>query len=429
MIQEIRIKNYLSFRDEVVLNFEATKDTTFEECQVVNVTPKVRLLRFALIYGANASGKSNLLNAIDFLCGFWFDKKPDLDEKTGVVPFLLDTETPSEPSEFNIKFFIGDKRYWYILVLDDKQVIKENLYIYNSVQPSLVFSRELDGTASLVKLNASLVKANATIVEQLNVKCLSNMSFFAARNQVNCSLAYIDDVCDWMKNNMMPIIEPGTKMFEYAGKQMEKNAELKAYILDFVHKADYNITDVYTEREKVPIPDFVKASIMEDKDITEKAKEKVLTDNTFERLRTGFQHTVKNKRGEEHYRLPNSLQSEGTKRTFGIEAAIYEAIKTNGILPIDEIESSLHPELVEFIIEKFLKEKSRSQLIVTSHYDPLLNTVDDLIRKDSVWFTEKEVDGHTTLYSLTDFKGLSKISSFQKSYRNGVFGALPNIHD
>ncbi len=415
MIQEIRIKNYLSFRDEVVLSFEATKDTTFEECQVVNVTPKVRLLRFALVYGANASGKSNLLNAMDFLRDFWFDKKSDIDEETGVVPFLLDTETPNEPSEFNIKFFVGDKRYWYVLVLDDKQVIKEDLYVYNSVQPSLVFSRELDGTASLIKLNASLVKANATIVEQLNVKCLSNMSFFAARNQVNCSLAYIDEVRDWMKNNMMPIIEPGTRMFEYAGKQMEKNAELKAYILDFVHKADYNITDVYTEREKVPIPDIVKATIMEDKDL--------------ERLRTDFQHTVKNKRGEENYRLPNSLQSEGTKRTFGIEAAIYEAIKTNGILPIDEIESSLHPELVEFIIEKFLKEKSRSQLIVTSHYDPLLNTVDDLIRKDSVWFTEKEEDGHTTLYSLTDFKGLSKISSFQKSYRNGVFGALPNIHD
>lgn len=97
---------------------------------------------------------------------------------------------------------------------------------------------------------------------------------FAARNQANCSLAYIDEVRDWMKNNMMPIIEPGTRMFEYAGKQMEKNAELKAYILDFVHKADYNITDVYTEREKVPIPDFVKTSIMEDKDIPEKTKEK-----------------------------------------------------------------------------------------------------------------------------------------------------------
>ena len=405
MLQEIRIKNYLSFRDEVGLNFEATKYTTFEEHQVVNVTSKVRLLRFVLMYGANASGKSNLLNAIGFLRRFWFDKKSDIDEETGVVPFLLDTETPNEPSEFNIKFFVGDKRYWYALVLDNKQVIKEELFVYNSVQPSLVFSRELDGSASLIKLNANLVKVSTTIVEQLNVKCLSNMSFFAARNQVNCTLPYIDDVRDWIKNNMMPIIEPGTRMFEYAGIQMEKDADLKAYILDFVHKADYNITDVYTEREKI------------------------LTDNALERLRTDFQHTVKNKRGKENYRLPNSLQSEGTKRTFGIEAAIYEAIKTDGILPIDEIESSLHPELVEFIIEKFMKEKSRSQLIVTSHYDPLLNTVDELFRKDSVWFTEKEEDGHTTLYSLTDFKGLSKISSFQKSYRNGVFGALPNTHD
>ncbi len=411
MIQEIRIKNYLSFRDEVVLNFEATKDTTFEECQVVNVTPTVRLLRFALIYGANASGKSNLLNAIDFLRGFWFNKKSDIDEETGVIPFLLDTETPNEPSEFNVKFFVGDKRYWYALVLDNKQVIKENLYVYNSVQPSLVFSRELDGTVSLIKLNAGLVKANATIVEQLNVKCLSNMSFFAARNQVNCSLAYIDDVRDWMKNNMMPIIEPGTRMCEYAGKQMASGIFL------------LRVCSLRC------VGNLYAASIMKDKDFPDKAKEKILAENTLERLRTDFQHTVKNKRGEERYRLPNSLQSEGTKRTFGIEAAIYEAIKTNGILPIDEMESSLHPELVEFIIEKFLKEKSRSQLIVTSHYDPLLNTVDDLIRKDSVWFTEKEEDGHTTLYSLTDFKGLSKISSFQKSYRNGVFGALPNIHD
>ena len=78
---------------------------------------------------------------MDFLRDFWFDKKSDIDEETGVVPFLLDTETPNEPSEFNIKFFVGDKRYWYALVLDDKQVIKEDLYVYNSVQPSLVFSR------------------------------------------------------------------------------------------------------------------------------------------------------------------------------------------------------------------------------------------------------------------------------------------------
>ena len=428
MIEEIRIKNYLSFRDEVVLNFEATKDTTFEESQVVQVTPKVRLLRFALIFGANASGKSNLLSALEFLRSFWFAKKQDLDEETGAIPFLLDTETPAEPSEFNIKFYIGDKRYWYILQLNERQVIKEALYIFNSVQPSSLFLRKMEGTQSVVKLNGSLVKASTTIVEQLNLKCLPNMSFFAARNQVNCALGSIDEVRDWMRNNMMQIIDPNVKMFAYAGKKLEKDAELKKYLLDFIHKADYNITDVYSERESVPIPDFTRTSILEDDTLPPKLKERMLSENRIERLNTDFQHTVRNKRGVEQYRLSNELQSAGTKRTFGLEAAIYEAIQSEGILPIDELESSLHPELVEVIIEHFLRKPGRSQLIVTTHYDPLLNTVDDLFRKDSVWFTEKGDDGHTKLYSLTDFKGLSKVSSFQKSYRNGVFGALPNIH-
>lgn len=408
MIQEIKIKNFLSFRDEVVLNFEATKDKTFEECQVVSVAPKVRLLRFALIYGANASGKSNLLSAFDFLRDFWFDIKTNIDEETGAIPFLLDTETPDQPSEFNIIFYLDAKKYWYQLILDSRKVIKEELLVYNSVQPSLIFSRILEGTQSVVKLNSNLVKASNAIIEQLNLKCLSNMSFFAARNQVNCALAYIDDVRDWMRNDLMPTITPNTNMFEYAGDKMDKEKEMKNYILDFIRKADFNITDIFSQREKLPL----------------------LADTSFERLKTDFQHTVKNKRGIETYTLPNKLQSAGTRRTLGIEVAIYEALQKERALPVDEIESSLHPELVKFIIQKFLAEKNnRSQLIVTSHYDPLLNTVDDLIRKDMVWFTDKEEDGHTKLYSLTDFRGLGRISSFQKSYRNGVFGALPNIHE
>ena len=97
MIQEIKIKNFLSFRDEIVLNFEATKDTTFEEYQVYEVAPGVRLLRFALVYGANASGKSNLLIALDFLRKFWYNQQDDLDSPTNVIPFLLDKETPDQP--------------------------------------------------------------------------------------------------------------------------------------------------------------------------------------------------------------------------------------------------------------------------------------------------------------------------------------------
>jgi len=427
MIQEFKIKNFLSFRDEAILNFEATKDDTFEKYQVVEVAPGIRLLRFSLIYGANASGKSNLLVALNYLRDFWFERKEDIDQPTEAIPFLLDTETPELPSEFEIKFYIDSTKYWYMLSLDKKKVLSEKLYYYKSVQPTLLFSRELIKGQSVIKFNTATIKVSNTVLEELTLKCLPNMSFFAARNQVNCTLPLIDDARDWMKTGFLPIIEPRTQMFEYAGNKMLDDSELKQYMLNFIKQADFNITGVTTKKESVPMPTFVRSAILENNQISKSTKDKIMADPVLDRLETDFEHTVRNKRGIEKYTLPNSLQSEGTRRTFGIEAAIYEVLKNEKILPIDEIESSLHPDLVEFIIEQFLKTKNRSQLLITSHYDPLLNTVDDLIRKDSIWFTEKEEDGNSKLYSLVEFKGLNKVSSFQRSYRNGIFGALPNI--
>lgn len=162
-------------------------------------------------------------------------------------------------------------------------------------------------------------------------------------------------------------------------------------------------------------------------DIPASYKEHLAKEQSFDSYKTTFEHTVINERGTEVYTLPHSLQSDGTTRTFGIETAIYEAVKKEAFLHIDEIESSLHPDLLEFILQKFLESSNRSQLLVTTHYDPLLNTVGDLMRSDSVWFTEKDESGATKVYSLSDFKGLKRMSSYQKAYRNGLFGALPNI--
>jgi predicted ATPase len=173
---------------------------------------------------------------------------------------------------------------------------------------------------------------------------------------------------------------------------------LKQYMLDFVRQADFNITDVQSDEEK-------------------------------KRLNMQFIHTVRNERGQERYAMPAEMQSLGTKRTLGLETTIYEAVRTGALLNVDEFDASLHPDLLEFTIQRFLQEKSESQMIISTHYDPLLATVDDLIRKDSVWFTEKGEDGASKLYSLTDFKGLGKISStsIRNAYRHGQFGALPNI--
>jgi len=427
MIQELKLKNFLSFKDETILSFEATKDTTFEDYHVVEVAPGVRLLRFALIYGANASGKSNLLFALDYLRRFWFEKKNDIDEMTNAVPFLLDTETPAQPSEFELKFYVGARKYWYQLTLSQRAVLTERLYYYKSVQPTLLFSRELAGSQSVIKFNSAAVKVSANVQEQLTLRCLPNMSFFAARNQVNCSLPIIDEARDWMKSTFLPIIGPQTQMFEYAGDKMENDKELKQYLLQFIHKADFNITGVKSEKKDQPMAEAVRTKMLRESNYPTEAIDFVMSNYRLESVKTDFEHTVKNQRGIEKYTLPNTLQSEGTRRTLGIETAVYEALKQEKTLMVDEIESSLHPDLVEFIIEQFLKTPNRSQMVVTSHYDPLLNTVDDLLRKDSVWFTEKGEDGASCIYSLVEFKGLNKIRSFQKSYRNGLFGALPNI--
>lgn len=192
------------------------------------------------------------------------------------------------------------------------------------------------------------------------------------------------------------MISPTSGMFDYASNRMYKNAELKSYLLDFVHQADFNISNVKSDKVSEKIPQNIVNMLLADDSTPDEVKENLKSEQAFTRIQTMFEHTVHNERGIETYMLNTDSQSEGTKRTFGIEAAVYEATKSGSFLFIDEIEASLHPELVEFILQRFLSTKSRAQLLVTTHYDPLLNTVgDDLIRKDSVWFTEKKESGST----------------------------------
>lgn len=428
MIQELRFKNYKSFKDEVTLSFEATKDKTFEDYQIVEVAPNVRLLRFAMVYGANASGKSNLLDAIDFLHNFFFDRPEDSEEITGAIPFKLDAATPNEPSEFSLKFFVGEIKYWYELKLTQKQVLSEKLYFYTSVQPKKLFERKLENGQSVINFNPATVKISSAAKEEISLKCLPNMSFFAAKNQVNIAIEKIDVAKDWLRNNIMPMVIPSSRMFDYVNSKMYENATLKSHLLEFIHEADFNISDVRSDKVSKALPEQFLNLLLADETTPEEVKERIKTDHVVTTIQTVFEHTVHNERGTETYLMSTESQSEGTKRTFGIEVAIYEALQNQSFIFIDEIEASLHPELVKFILQRFLATKSRAQLLVTTHYDPLLNTVgDDLIRKDSVWFTEKNESGSTDLYSLVEYKGLNRIASLQKAYRNGVFGALPNI--
>lgn len=427
MIQEIKIKNFLSFRDEVRFSFEASGDSFAEDSQVVKINENTRLLRFAILYGYNASGKSNFLSALDFLSYFWSVKPKDMDSRTGAVPFKLDRVSAKEPSVFDIVFFARDTKFWYRLELDEYQVYLERLSYYKTTQPIMLFERTLKDGQSDIQFNPKAEKISATAKDLISVNCLKNTSFFVARNQVNVNLPIIDMAKDWMRNQLMPMISPRTGLTSYAQRKASENKELINYIVKFLHDADFNITDISTNIISQQLSDDAVKFLSDGNDGGDddlmKEVERIKKEKTIKQIQTIFEHTVENDNGTEVYYMDKKDESTGTMRTFGIEAALYALIDKEAVLPVDEWETSLHPKLQEKMLFEYLKTPSRSQLIVTTHNDGLLDLLDDLIRKDSVWFTEKKKSGVTEVYKLTDFRGVNRLSSIREAYRNKRFGA------
>ena len=428
MIQEIKIKNFRSFKDEVTFSFEASNDKFAEDSQVVQINENVRLLRFAVVYGYNASGKSNLLHAIDFLHYFWIYKPGGMDEGTNVDPFKLDRTSSNEPTRFDLIFYVGNTKYSYQLELDRQQVYWEKLSYYKSTQPIMLFERRWENNQSVIDFNNSGNgdKVSAAVKELITINCLKNMSFFMARNQVNVSLPLIDAAKDWMKGQIMPAIYPHTKLTNYAQRRTSTNQAITKHIVDFLHEADFNITNIQSNVINQVISDDAIKFFLDDANTPQEEKERIRKEKTIRQIRTIFEHTIETEEGKETYSMEWENESVGTMRTFGLEAALFEAVQTQSLLPIDEVDTSLHPKLLEKILFEYLRTPSRTQLLVATHNDGLLDLVDDLIRKDSVWFTEKKKSGVTDLYKLTDFRGVNRLSSIREAYRNKRFGATMN---
>ena len=411
MIQELKIKNFLSFKDEVTFSFEATRDTFADEYQVVEVAPGVRLLRFAMVYGANASGKSNLLKAMEFLRSFWRKQARSIEETTSVIPFLFDKETREEPSRFELVFYVGGVKYNYQLELDENQVYLEKLNYYKSVQPTMLFVRELKDNKSVITYNASVVKLSPTEKEKISVECLKNMSFFAALGKTNVGLPELNTVRQWMMTHFEQMVDPTLSLTETAEAKLSNDVALKNYLVEYFKNAHFDISDIETQTfDSSPV------------DVPFERTKKSIT-LTIKSYRTFFEHLVVNGEEKEKYKLPIYLESYGTRRIFGLATAIYDVQSKGGFLMVDEIEASLHPKFLEKLLFEYFKNKSQSQMLVTIHDDSLLDLVNDLVRKDSIWFTEKKASGTTDLYCLTDFKGLNRISSIRAAYRMGRFGA------
>lgn len=427
MIQSLSVKNFLSFKNKVTFSFEATKDKSLEDYQVVKVAPGVRLLKLGIIYGANASGKSNLIYAFEFIRNIWLITTDSKDETIGVTPFLLDATSKGKPSFFNIIFYVDKRKFDYSVEVNQEFILRERLNYYPGTQPKMVFERTQKTISKIVY--GTGIKLNQVEKSEIAIKCLPNMSVFAAYNQVNTEVFEIESALNWMKTKFMDVIEPDMHMplSRYVENLIIKDENLKENILTYLRKADFNISGLSTELVKEEVPNFFISTVLEESNLPLKEKERIKKEKTFEVTKTEFEHEVYDTKGNvSYYKLSKEAQSEGTIRTFELSGPIIQAIKRNAFLAIDEIESKLHPRLIEYIIENFLRESKESQLLLTTHYDGLLDE-DDLLRKDSIWFTEKDRSGSTNLFSLSDFKAVNRISSLLKAYKYGKFGAIPII--
>ena len=402
MIAEIKFKNMFSFRDETVLSFEADKSKDLESYHVVELAPDVKLLKLAVIYGANASGKSNIIKVCDFIRSFITCTPLNKAELIKIVPFLLNRTSKEQASEFSVSFYAmnGDKaiRYVYSVLLETTHIVRETLIYYLSQQPATVFERSMENNVSSIKFGQK-VKISTAAKEEITLKCLPNMSVFAAYMQVNTNIAEMETALQYLTKQMMPAIVPTSSLSRYAEEAIKKETA-KEYILRYLQEADFNISNISSKEQET--------------------KKGVVN-------YTVYQHKVSSGLGgNDYYEFPELYESDGTIRTFGLASQIQNSIGSNAFLAVDEIESSLHPKLIEYMIERFLKESKQAQLLLTTHYDGLLGE-EDLLRKDNIWFAEKNTDGASVLYPLTDFKGLNRISSLQKAYKFGKFGAVPNL--
>jgi len=425
MIQELRITNFLSFKEEVTFSFEATSDNTLEDYYIYEPAPGVRLLKLAMVYGANASGKSNLINAFGFLRDTIFNTVESKEEEINFQPFQFDN-TRNKPGRFELVFWKNGVKYVYLMIVNNEFIHKEQLTFYPGTQPAIIFDRYIDfNTGTSVLDFGAKIKISKTAKEEISLKTLRNISVFSAYSQINISIPEIDNGYNWFKDQLMDPINPYTTLTDYSDKHIQEDANIKKLALQFIKKADFNITDIIFDEEIKNIPEEIIAMIdsapFPKSEIDRIKKEKVIHIET-----TIFEHEIVKEGKKEYFKLPEESQSKGTMRYYGLSAPFFNVIKNKGILLIDEIGSALHPLLVIHFIKEFLKKSESAQLLLTTHNMSILNEK-DILRKDAVWFTEKGKDGATNLISVADFPDFRKELSYYNYYKLGKFGGVPNL--
>lgn len=411
-IISFKVKNFRSYKDEVEFSFKALpnnfKSDNFHEVELAE-GGNIRLLNTAVLYGANASGKSNMIWALSALKSYVRNSRNfDPSRKLTFTPYLFSNETKESPSEFTLNFVLDGIIYTYHFSFCKNVVVRESLmredeiYLFNRDDSGkVVFNKEI-----FPDFKDEFVLCNHLALSELGLK---------ADPLIQSIYIFISDV------NAFPIGNDFSlqKANESVAKEIIlDDSKLANRLKKLIHAADLEIDDISVvkhDESEFNFPDS----------FSEEIKERIVRENSLE---IKMIHHVQ---GQKLESLPIEVESAGTNVLFGVGARVLKVLETGGFLAYDEINIALHPRVFQLIVSLFHNPKSNphsAQLLITTHDTGLLQN--DLMRADQVWFAEKQ-SGVSELFSVRDFyddeEEVPICPPFEDWYRAGRFGAVPHV--
>ncbi|WP_303013630.1 ATP/GTP-binding protein [uncultured Bacteroides sp.] len=421
MIAEFTIENFFSIRSPQKISFEPSSDTFMSDEYSYEVKKGVKLLKVGIIYGANASGKTNILNAVEFFRKLVLRMPKNRNEKTGVVPFMLDDTSRNEKTKMSMVFYINQSKYILTFELDAKYIHTETLIVYDSIRPTKLYSRSYDATTDSTTIDFGVnLKMPRKSQDVISGNTINNCSVLAAFGKSNVERTKLNDVYDYFAKQVKEVLAPGMLLSGYVKSRLDKDGtgDLKKFVLNLLKASDFNIEDVVLhEEEELITPEL--EQVIQNAPIDNEAKAEMLKKSKITNTELTFKHKVDDKL----YDLSEEYESNGTMRFLGMAVILNFLLKTNRFVPIDEVETSIHYELLAYFIKVFLaNSEGTSQMLLTTHDINLLN--EDFIRRDTIWFTDKDECGETKIVRLSAL-GLHKNLSPYNAYKQGKLVKLP----
>ncbi len=390
MIREFWAENYLSIRERQTMNFET--EGSDENWMSAEVAKGINVGRVGIIFGANASGKSNMLKAMLNVFELLFIDRKDRNEQVySAMPFAL---TKNEPTKMYVSFFANGIRYDYMVSYVDSHIIREELNYYPNKSKSLFYERDYVGDDSQceIKIGTSVGIKTKTL-RVLRENTLNNHSVLSTYGKVALpeDASKLAALYNWIKAHVHGVNNNGRSLVALL-KEVNQDERRKRFFIEMLKKADFNISNF---------------SVISDG-----------TENHIEFVSTS---------NDGSFMLPLSTQSAGTIKYLTDLNYLYDAINGDHIYMLDELGEDLHYDLLLYYIQVFLANSRQSQLFFTTQEMTLLSEDQFNENRQSIWFVEKSSETAASEYTRADKLGLRKEHSLYNSYRIGRFGAKPAL--